>query len=169
MAESKGNSVKIKTFFDWNVSNTIGYKDDGVRVNFVVSENYCVNHRIELAVKAAFEDSPFSAVDRFYIANFALMKNSGAIKSAVKHASSSFDISHYELTKMTGTRFVSHRRKALTRLLNIWPALTSAYETILLTRTSKAETKGKIQGFLKNLKSYEILGLFLSLLLFRHT
>ena len=108
---------------------------------------HCVNYRIELAVKAAFEDSPFSAVDRFYIANFALMKNSGAIKSAVKHASSSFDISHYELTKMTETRFVSHRRKALTRLLNIWPALTSANETILLTRTLKAETKGKIQGF----------------------
>ena len=118
---------------------------------------HCVNHRIELAVKAAFEDSLFSAVDRFYIANFALMKNSGAIKSAVKHASSSFHISHYELTKMTGTRFVSHRRKALTRLLNIWPALTSAYETILLTRTLKAETKGKIQGFLKNLKLYEFL------------
>ena len=35
MAVPKGNSVKIKTFFDWNVSNTIGYKDDGVRVNFV--------------------------------------------------------------------------------------------------------------------------------------
>ena len=68
------------------------------------------------------------------------MKNSGAIKSAVKHVSSSFDISHYELTKIIV-------KKASTRLLNIWAALTSAHETILLTRTLKAETKGKIQGF----------------------
>lgn len=118
---------------------------------------HCINHRVELAVKAAFEDSSFSAVDKFYTANYALLKNSGAIKSAVKHACTSFDISHYCLTKMSGTRFVSHRRRALKRLLDIWPALISAYETTLLTRSLKPETKGKILGFLKNLRSYEFL------------
>lgn len=96
---------------------------------------HCVNHRVELAVSAAFETSPFNAVDKFYISNYALLKNSGAIKSAVKHSCAALNISHYVLTKMTGTRFVSHRRRALTRLINIWPALTSAYETTISKNT----------------------------------
>ena len=118
---------------------------------------HCVNHRIELAVKDAFANSPFNVVDRFYIALFALLKNSGAIKSDIKSSANALDISFYTLGKMTGTRFVSHRKKALMHLLCIWPAVISALDNTLVTRTHKPETKGKIIGFLRQLRSYEML------------
>ena len=78
---------------------------------------HCRNHRIELAVKDVLKDSGFSEVDKQYLAIFNLMKISGALKSDVKSAAKALDISCYTLPKITGTRFVSHRKKAYTRLL----------------------------------------------------
>ena len=47
---------------------------------------HCANHRIELAVSAAFKDSVFNEIDWFYTQNFSLLKNSGLLKSQVKSA-----------------------------------------------------------------------------------
>ena len=116
---------------------------------------HCANHRIELAVKDVLKDSAFSEVDKQYLAIFNLMKNSGAVKSDVKSAAKALDISCYTLPKITGTRFVSHRKKAYTRLLNIQPALITAFENTLAYRKIKAETKAKISGLLKVLRNYE--------------
>lgn len=80
---------------------------------------HCVNHRTELAVKDAFNDSNFKTVDSFYITLFNLLKNSRVIKSDIKAAAETINISNYALPKMIGTRFVSHRKKALTNLLNM--------------------------------------------------
>ena len=118
---------------------------------------HCSNHRIELAVADAFKNTVFSEIDRFYIQNFYLLKNSGLLKSEVKAAASALDISFYQLTKLTGTRFVSHRRRAFKHLLDMWPAFISAYETSLALGKHKAETRAKIQGFLKTFHSYEML------------
>ena len=118
---------------------------------------HCVNHKTELAVKDAFKNSPFEVVDKFYIGLFTLLKNSGAIKSDIKSAANVLEISFYTLPKMTGTRFVSHRRKALLHLLCMWPAIISALENTLATRKLKSETKGKIIGFLKQMRSYAFL------------
>lgn len=67
------------------------------------------------------------------------------------------NISNYVLPKMTGTQFVSHRKKALTNLLNMWPAIIAALENTLAVRQYKSETKAKIQGFIKQMKSYAFL------------
>ena len=67
---------------------------------------HCANHRVELAVARAFEESRFAEVYRFYIQNFYLLKNSGLIKSEVKGAASALGIQNYSLTKLTGTHFV---------------------------------------------------------------
>ena len=108
-------------------------------------------------MKDAFEKSAFNSVDTFYISLFNLLKNSGAIKSDIKSAVKTLDINFHALPKMTGTRFVSHRRSALTNLLNMWPAIITALENTIVVRKHKPETKAKIQGFLKQLKSYPFL------------
>ena len=46
---------------------------------------HCVNHRTELAMKDAFENSAFNTVDKFYIGNFNLLRNSDAIKSDIQN------------------------------------------------------------------------------------
>jgi hypothetical protein len=117
---------------------------------------HCVNHRVELAVKNAFDNSLFNGVDKEYLGIFNLLKNSGAIKSEVKTAAMALDISFYTLPKITGTRFVSHRKKAFTHFLNMWPALIVAFDNTLANRPHiKCETKAKIRGFLKYLRNFE--------------
>ena len=119
---------------------------------------HCANHRIELAVKNAFYNSvKFDQVDKIYMGIFNLLKHSGAIKSDAKKAAEVLNISFYALPKITGTRFVSHHRKAYRHLLDMWPALISAFDNTLVTRKHKGETKAKIMGFLKQLRSYRIL------------
>lgn len=125
---------------------------------------HCVNHKVELAVKEAFSNSEFAKIDKLYLGIFNLLKNSGALKTEVRSASEVLDISTYTLPKITGTRFVSHRVRALRNFLNMWPAIISAFENSLATRKHKPETRAKIEGFIKNLKSYEYLTLTCSYL-----
>ena len=143
---------------------------DGASVNFGCKEGllkrlinegspwmikfHCTNHRIKL-LKDVLKDSAFSEVDKQYLAIFNLMKNSGAVKSDVKFAAKALDISCYTLPKITETHFVSHRKKAYTRLLNMWPALITAFENTLAYHKIKAETKAKISSLLKVLQNYE--------------
>ena len=144
---------------------------DGASVNFGCKEGllkrlidddrpwmikfHCTNHRIWLAVKDVLKDSAFSEVDKQYLAIFNLMKNLGAVKSDVKSAAKALDKSCYTLPKITGTCLVSHRKKAYTRLLNMWPALITAFENTLAYHRIKAKTKAKISDLLKVLRNYE--------------
>ena len=164
-----GGNLKILNF----KYKLIGATADGASVNFGRIDGllkklerddrpwlvkiHCANHRVELAVKDAFAGSDYQAVDTFYIGLFNLLKNSGAIKSDIKSAAQSLDICFYTLPKMTGTRFVSHRKKALTHLLDMWPAIIAALDNTLAARKHKHETKGKIIAFLKQLRSYAFL------------
>ena len=116
---------------------------------------HCANHKIELAVKDILKDSAFSEVDKQYLAIFNLMKNVGAVKSDMKSAAKALDTSCYTLPKITGTRFGSHRKKAYTHLLNMWPALITVFQNTLAYCKIKAETKAKISGLLKVLQNYE--------------
>ena len=118
---------------------------------------HCANHKIELAVKDVLKDSASSEVDKQYLAIFNLMKKSSAIKSDVKSAAKALDISCYTLPKITGTHFISHRKKAHTRLPNMWPALITAFENMLTYRNIKTETKAKISGLLKVLQNHRFL------------
>ena len=74
----------------------------------------------------ATKTSEFKDVDKLCIEIFNLLKNSGKIKSEIKAAAHALNTKHYVLAKVTGTRFVGHRRKAYGRLLQMWPALITA-------------------------------------------
>ena len=151
----------------------VSMTSDGASVNFGkktglmtrMSENrvwlikiHCANHRIELAMKDAIKGTSFQEVDVFYIAFHALLKNSGKIKSEIKEATNALNIQQYSLPKLTGTRFVGHRRNAYQRLLKIWPAITVALENVVTDTKTRSETKAKVTGFLQNnFRSYRFL------------
>ena len=65
------------------------------------------------------------------MANFKLLKNSGAFKDKLKKCAAALDITHYVLPKITGTRFINHRRRGFERLLHMWPVFLTAYESTL--------------------------------------
>ena len=116
---------------------------------------HCANHRVELAVKDAFKQSPFQQIDDLYISIFYLLRNSGKIKSEIKEAANALQIQHYTLPKLTGTRFVGHRRNAYRRLLDIWPAVIVAFENVVTDGKTKSDTKAKTAGLLRKLHSYK--------------
>ena len=74
---------------------------------------YCVNHRIELAITEATAEAEFPRVGDFYYSTTFLLKNSGKIKSETKSAAHVLNIQHYQLPKLTGSRFVGHWRTDL--------------------------------------------------------
>lgn len=118
---------------------------------------HCVNHRVELAVKDTFKEAgTFKKVDEFYQSMYKLHKNSGAILGEVKKSCEALDITYYRLPRLTGTRFVNHRRRALTKLIHLWPAILTAYENAVVV-TKSSETKAKLQGFVKKLRNVESL------------
>ena len=119
---------------------------------------HCVNHRVELAVKSAFDIDELKKVDEFYLTNFYLLRNSGKLKQEVAKASEVLGITHYVLPKLTGTRFVSHRRRGYTNLIETWPAFIMAYENYASdSKSSTAQTRAKVAGLLKKFKSYTFL------------
>jgi hypothetical protein len=115
---------------------------------------HCINHRVELAVKDALGETKFKDIDDFYQSNFYLLRDSGKIKSELKISSEALGIQHYTLPKMSGTRFIGHRRSTFRTLLNIWPSFIMAYENVVSDKKTRSETKAKVAGLLKKFKNY---------------
>ena len=115
---------------------------------------HCSNHRTELAIKTVFEESIFKEVEDLYVSIFYLHKNSGKVLNKVKEACKTLGVQYYKL-KIHGTRFVQHRRRALKRLLEIWPGIVTAYKNIESDRKTKEEARAKVKGCLKKLRSYK--------------
>ena len=120
---------------------------------------HCVSHRLELAIKDAVSDiSKFQECDSFYISLYYLFKNSGKLKTEVRQACDALNITYYPLPKIQGTRFVNHRRGGFTKLMHCWPAIVTSFENVLASNKGcKAETRAKVSGLLRKLKSYRFL------------
>ena len=113
---------------------------------------HCVNHRIELALKDATNVPFLKNAELLYLTIYNLLKRSGALKEEVKKAAEILGITYYVLTRIHGTRFVSHRDKGFRRFVHMIPALITAFENYVVHANS-AETKAKVLGLLKKLHS----------------
>ena len=113
---------------------------------------HCVNHRIELAVKEAMNIPFIREIESFYNSNYALLKRSGALKAEVKTAAAAIGITYYELPRIKGMRFVSHRYCGLFRLLRMLPVLEIAYSNYHNEKKSES-VKAKVQNIIKKLRS----------------
>ena len=119
---------------------------------------HCANHRVELAVKSSFDIKEFKEVDEFYMANYNLLKQSGKMKAELVECTESLGIQFYKLSKIHGTRFISHRRRGLNALLETWPAYILTYENVESdTRGHNANTRSKVSGLLKKFKAYQFM------------
>ena len=114
----------------------------------------CIDHRVKLAIKDALKETKFKVIDDFYQSNFNLLTNSGKIKSELRIASEAQGIQHYALPKMSGTRFIGHRRRAFKTLLNVWPSFIMAYENVIRDENTQSEIRAKVTGLLKKFKNY---------------
>ena len=115
---------------------------------------HCIDHRVKLAIKDALKETKFKVIDDFYQSNFNLLTNSGKIKSELRITSEAQGIQHYTVPKMSGIRFIGHRRRAFKTLLNVWPSFIMAYENVISDENTQSETRTKVTGLLKKSKNY---------------
>ena len=101
---------------------------------------HCVNHRIELAVKATINSPYIKDVEDFYTSIFIFLKKSGALEAEVAAAAAAIGITYYPLPKITGTLFVSLRYRGFSRLLHMLPGLKMAFENYVTEQ--KCGTQG---------------------------
>ena len=118
---------------------------------------HCVNHRIELALKEAMKAPYFQDVDTFYQVNFCFLRNSGALKESLKQSATVLDITYYVLPKITGTRFVSHRKRGFQRFLHLWPVFIMTYQNAVSAKKQNKVTLAKIAGLLSKFQNVEYL------------
>lgn len=78
--------------------------------------------------------------------------------AAVQQAAEAIGITHYELSKIQGTRFVSRRDKGYKRFLHLLPALITSFENYEV-QAKNADTKAKVSGLLKRSRSSKILNM----------
>ena len=153
------------------IKNVVSATADGANVNLGVYSGvltqmkherewlvniHCVNHRLELALKDVIKSFvPFQRLDSFYKDLWYLLRKSGKLKAEIMEAAAALDITFYEFPKIHGTRFLSHRKRGMTRLLHNWPAVKLAFENVVASNKGCAgETKAKVGGLLKKLKDY---------------
>ena len=115
---------------------------------------HCIDHRVKLAIKDALKETKFKVIDDFYQSNFNLLTNSGKIKSELRITSEAQRIQHYTVPKMSGIRFIGHRRRAFKTLLNVWPSFIMAYENVISDENTQSETRTKVTGLMKKSKNY---------------
>ena len=126
---------------------------------------HCVNHRVELALKDVMARQLFKDAEHLYESTYKLLKRSGALKAAVQQAAEVIGITHYELSKIHGTRFVSHREKGYKRFLHLLPALVMAFENYEV-QVKNADTKAKVSELLKKFRSTKIFNMCAALDIF---
>lgn len=113
---------------------------------------HCVSHRIELAFKDAlmkvkeFEEDNLS----FMVSLSYLQKQSGKFKRELQETADAFDVTTYRFPKVHGTRFVSHQRIGLQKLMHNWIVLLIAVEN-MIANAGQSKVNPKIHGLKKKL------------------
>ena len=119
---------------------------------------HCVAHRVELAIKNSLgKREEYKAIKDFLTVIYKLFKQSGKLKRHFREMGTIFDIHINNITKVTGTRFVSHSKRAIHRLLKGWIPLILCFEDVIAKKKSTASIEGKLKGILKKLKSSSFL------------
>ena len=78
----------------------------------------CTNHRLELAMKDAFEaDSAFKDVDKILPEMYLLTRNSGKVKRLLKSIAMQLNVMFVTYVKSSGTRFQNHKYRAIKALI----------------------------------------------------
>ncbi|XP_014667320.1 PREDICTED: zinc finger protein 862-like [Priapulus caudatus] len=121
---------------------------------------HCVLHRLELSMKDVLkQQKKFVEVNDFMITLFYLFKQSGKIKRSFEDTAKALGLQVYKFPKVHGTRFVSHQRRGLDRLLKNWIVLGQTCENMIATGevTRNYTYSPKLKGVLKRLQDCEFL------------
>ena len=128
---------------------------------------HCFNHRLELALKDAFEGIPaFKRCDEFITQLHLLYKNSPKRYRELKRISEAYEKSVPKPLKAYGTRWIDHKYRAMENALTNYGAYISHIESLSQT-DSQISKQGELKGYLRRWKNASLpahLAIFLDVL-----
>ncbi|XP_057291390.1 zinc finger protein 862-like [Hydractinia symbiolongicarpus] len=149
----------------------VGFNADGASVNMgrkkgvgaLIKETapwvevvHCFNHRIELAIKDAFNTvKAFHDVDELLLKLYYLYQKSPKRLQGLRNFSEAFDETIPKPAKACGTRWIDHKFKAMVCALQNYGVYMTHVEELAIT-DSQPEKRAKLKGFLKKWKEAAI-------------
>ena len=116
---------------------------------------WCFSHRLELACKDAFKSPLFAAVSEMLIRLFYLYKKSpkktqdlAAIGEDLKEVFH-FPKGENAPVRCQGTRWISHKRRAMQRVVDRYGAYIQHLTAMISDSSMKAADKAKVRGYLR--------------------
>ncbi|XP_046901190.1 zinc finger protein 862-like [Hypomesus transpacificus] len=163
----------------------VGFGADGASVNFGCRQGiytklkmdmpwligiHCLAHRLELACKNAFQGTYFNQeIDGFLSFYTSFYRGSGKRRRELDRLAELLDESVLTPTRVDGTRWVDHRRRALKALETNIPAVIAHLSEVGSDQRQdiKKADAARVRGWLKKVKSNEFLlhiGLYMDVL-----
>ena len=118
---------------------------------------HCFNHRLELAIKDAFNESAFySNIDEMLAKLYCLYQKSPKRLTELKELSEIFEKSIPKPTKADGTRWIDFKYRAMEKILSNYGPYMTQLEQLAHT-DSQPKKREEIKGFVNNWKDADYL------------
>ena len=125
--------------------------------------SWCYAHRLELACKDAFTSSLFSSVQEMLLRLYYLYEKSSKkfsdLACIVEDLKQVFDLPQggSRPIRSCGTRWITHKRKALQRVLDRYGAYIAHLSTLVEDRSIKPSDRSHLKGYLLKWRRPEVL------------
>ena len=116
---------------------------------------WCLAHRLELAIKDALSGTVFDSIDEMLLCLYYLYEKSPKKCIELKSLCADlkecleFDEDGIRPVRACGTRWVSHKVKAMKRVLSRYGAYTAHLTSLSEDKSVKAADRAKLKGYLK--------------------
>ena len=118
---------------------------------------HCVAHRLELSLKDAFKDTYFEQIDELMMRLYYLYRRSPKGWRELKTVAGILKEHVLKPSRSQGTRWIDHRRKALTCLATNYHSIATQFEEQATgeRKDIPAANAAKMKGYLKLMKSFK--------------
>ena len=109
---------------------------------------HCFNHRLELAMKDAFQTTPFSKIDDMLLRLYYLYQKSPKRYRELKELCEVYDKIVPKPSKAHGTRWIDHKYRAMEKVIDNYGIYIAHLESLSVT-DSQALKRAELQGNVK--------------------
>ena len=116
---------------------------------------WCLAHKLELAIKDAFKKTYMDNVTEALTMIYYYYKGSPKRNKEVKDIADIIDEQFKRPEKANGTRWVDHKLRAVTKMINNWNLIYIHMSNYVEDHTNRAEDRAKAKGILAKIRQFK--------------
>ncbi|KAJ8317687.1 hypothetical protein KUTeg_005591 [Tegillarca granosa] len=117
---------------------------------------WCLAHRLELAIKDAFKATYIDTVIEMLESIYYFYKGTAKRFKEAKNIADLLGEHFTKPEKANGTRWVDHKLRAVTKLINNWHIIVTQMENYAEDNSNRQTDRAKITGYLRKLKQHKM-------------